>query len=117
MSPTGELAAWTDHEPPQHVHQERYGDKDYEYLYWSHEHIMHHPIAARISITTAHSAGGPRRSLGTFGGWNVPLSFLGRPVKYEQFDVLLSGVLGGSHSLAGVPGGYNVGDLSSQVGE
>ena len=38
------LAAWTDHEPPHHVDQERYGDKDYEYLYWSqwsHGHIMH----------------------------------------------------------------------------
>jgi len=78
---------------------------------------MHHPIAARISITTAHSAGVLEGASALLVGGMFRSLFLGRPVKYEQFDVLLSGVLGGSNSLAGVPGGYNVGDLSSQVGE
>jgi hypothetical protein len=30
------LAAWTDHQPPHHVDHEPYGDKAYEYLYWSY---------------------------------------------------------------------------------
>jgi hypothetical protein len=31
----GSLAAWPDQQPPQHVHHERYDDKDDEYLFCS----------------------------------------------------------------------------------
>ena len=45
----GSLAPWPDQQPPQHVHHERYDDKDEEYLYDSqaHNHIMHRPELSR----------------------------------------------------------------------
>jgi hypothetical protein len=41
--------AWTDQQPPQHVHHEPYHNKDEEYLYWSQAHslIMHRPELSR----------------------------------------------------------------------
>jgi hypothetical protein len=41
-----------DQQPPQHVHHERYDDKDEKYLYWSqaHSHIMHRPEPLRTIL-------------------------------------------------------------------
>jgi hypothetical protein len=52
------LAAWTDHQPPQHVHYERYDDKDEEYLYRSqaHSHIMHRPELLRKPLVSEKGA-------------------------------------------------------------
>jgi hypothetical protein len=45
----GSLAAWTDHQPPRHIHHERYDHKDEEYLYCSqvHSQIMDCPELLR----------------------------------------------------------------------
>src|SRR5215207_1302474 len=53
-----DLAACTDQQPPQHVHHERYDDKDEEYLYWSQAHslIMHRPELSRKPLVGEKSA-------------------------------------------------------------